>query len=380
MKRAILKVIHQLLLSSERKHIQLIIITAFAGILIRLLFINFWHMNTTTDSFAYIYQAKCILSGHPVSSFPNGYPLIIALLLLFIPQIYLLASLIIVNLAAQIVTGVLLYKTSILLKFSNNKKLAALFLFALYPAQIFFTNMVLTESISTLLVTASVYFLLKRNFISCGVTGFLLSAFRMSLLLWIPITVIILFFPFKDKKYYKLAAAFILTGLLFHSTDFTGLTKFPSNHKDNLIIAINSYSSSLFPSGAKFNFEDPHPLKAYIHFAVNNPVKFTVQRLDALYQLWGPYPSGFNSKIMKIVFGFRFMLFAGFCFLFYNVLIRKKGLVSPIEKKFIIAAGVSVAMITIIHTIYFSNFRFIVPIEPLLIISFVMCFSLKGKH
>jgi hypothetical protein len=372
MKRNILNALIPVFLSLEKKHFELIIITASAGILIRLLFINFWHQNVTADSFAYIYQAKEILSGHPVSSFPNGYPLIIALLLLIIPQIYLLASLIIVNLATQIVTGFLLYKTTILLNFTDNRKLAALFLFALYPAQIFFTNMVLTESISTLLVTASVYFLLKRSFVSCGVTGFLLSAFRMSLLLWIPFTAIILFLLIRDKRYYMLAAAFVLTGLLFHSTDFTGLTKFPRNYNYNFIIAISGYSSSLYPLSGEFNIEDKHPLNTYIHFAVNNPAKFTLQRLDALYELWGPYPFEIHSKILKFVFGFRFILFAGFCFLFFNEFIRKKSRIETNEKMFVIATGISVVIITIIHTVYFSSFRFIVPIEPLLIVTFVM--------
>ncbi|MCK9210018.1 MAG: hypothetical protein M0P61_04185 [Ignavibacteriaceae bacterium] len=369
------------------KHNQLFLWSfALFGILLRVLFIFIWDGRTTPDSFNYIAQAEAILNGNPVSSFPNGYPMLIVLTILIGGKSLLYFLLIAINFIAQILSGVILYKTAMeigrsfyVLSLFNNKfkitlevfsrlfALAVLFLFAIYPTQIYFTNMVLTESITTLFLTLTVYLFISKKYFTSGIALAVAAAVRTTFL---PALLLIFMFLFLNEKSglkkFTLGAGLII--LFLGVLNFIGITKFPVNQSYNLLIAINGMSSSINHDLRNFTSEEiKQPAKTYINFAFNKPVEFTKQRLNAFYELWGPYPFEIKNKFIKIIFGIRFGLFLSW--IISLILLLKKCIRNRnvLLVSYLMTTSVFILVSTIIHSVYFSSFRFIVPIEPVMI-------------
>lgn len=80
------------------------------GLLLRIAFIILWDRRPNFDTQNYIAQAEAILNGNPVSGFPNGYPLIIAAVILLTGKNLIFPVMISLNLLAQFFTGFFLYK------------------------------------------------------------------------------------------------------------------------------------------------------------------------------------------------------------------------------------------------------------------------------
>lgn len=347
-----------------------LIVLFFFGLLVRLLFINFWPYRTTTDTFNYIYQAKMIINGTPVAGFPNGFPIIITILILIFGKSIIIPSVLCVNLLCQIATAYFINKINDVLNNSIAVKIISLALFSAYPTQIYFTNMILTESFSTLLLTALVYNYIKGNLITAGVLGGVLSSFRMVLLPLIPIVVVIFLLKKEFNKGTKLLLGFCTILLLFQLADINQLTKPPNNFSYNLLIAINGYSSSMNHNLSKFSLmEKDNPFKTYILFMFEDTKTFILQRLNSLYELWGPYSFEVNNKYLRVVFGFRFILLTGWLLLVYRVIKEK---LNYLKLEFTIICSASILLLTVFHVVYFSSFRFIVPLEPVLIIGLTM--------
>ena len=114
-----------------------------------------------------------------------------------------------------------------------------------------------------------------------------------------------------------------------------------------------------------------NPLLTYINFIFHNPLEFFIQRINAFYELWGPYPFEINTKVFKLMIGFRFILFLSFVIGFIHSFKNKIFSFSNEVGRFMIIYSLFILNITLIHTIYFSSFRFIVPIEPLMFIIFL---------
>lgn len=326
----------------------------------------------TVDSHNYILQAESIINGNPISSFPNGYPILISILLLIASKSLLPYLLLSINLIAQLVTLYFINRISIHLNLSDLQRNAVLILFALYPSQNLLTSMLLTESISTFLLTASVYFFLIHRYKLGTLLAVILMYTRTSFLPLVPLIIICKIFQKEYKLAAKISLQFSLLVILVFSFDLLGITSYPTNQNYNLLIAINSPSSNINHDLSAFSSEEKaNPKMTYFLFALNEPFLFLKQRLIAFYELWGPYPFEINNKIIKLIFGFRFILFVSFIIsLFY---LRKDIL--PRLKDFIIFTSFPVLIITFIHTVYFSSFRFIAPLEPILLILLVIIFS-----
>ncbi|MFH0734662.1 MAG: hypothetical protein V1773_06385 [bacterium] len=361
------------------------------GILLRVIFIIVWQRRAIVDSFSYIAQAEAIINGSPVHGFPNGYPLLIALIILIVGKNSLFAYLITINFFAAVLTGFLFYKIALKIgksiyinyftekevnitsqNFSRFFALLTLFLFAIYPTQILFTNMILTESITTFFIVFTVYLLLTKQFFTAGISLAITTIIRTTFLPTLLFFLVFLFYFERNKvKDFVIGAAFILlsAGVL----DAVGLTQFPSNQKYNLLVAVSGASFEINFDVSKYtSYERNNPLKTYLSFAFKNPVKFTFQRISSFYELWGPYPFDSKNKLVKIIFGLRFWFFLSWIFTLFFVFKNDTQNDDKMLRMYLIIVSAFIVNLTFIHTLFFSNFRFVVPVEPLLIPVFLL--------
>lgn len=354
----------------------------FLTFFVRLMFFHFWQIRTTSDSYAYIAQAEAILNGTPFSSFPNGYPLLIAGMILLTGKTQLYFGLLIINLVSQIITGIILYKTGLLLFRKNEGNFTeesarifaslSLMIFAIYTSQVIFTNFLLTESLTTVLITASVYFLIRERYFSSGILLALASQLRTVYLPALLLVAITIFFINRKMFISYLSGAAFISVLIF-GLDLFSVTAFPVNQSYNLLLAINIYNGKVVHDLNSFSSGDfAHPISAYLRYAVNNPWDFLQHRLNFLYELWGPYSFEPNNRILRVLFGTRFLLFISWIYMVYLIFIRREFKTGKILKNFLFTVSILVIVITIIHTIYFSGYRFIVPLEPVMILLTVM--------
>ena len=361
------------------------------GILLRVTFIIIWQRRALVDSFSYIAQAEAIINGSPVHGFPNGYPLLIAFIILIAGKNSLFAYLITINFFAAILTGYLFYKTALeigksfyLNYFTENKihitsqnfsrlfAMVTLFIFAIYPTQILFTNMILTECVTTLFIILAVYLLLTKQFFTAGISLAVTTIIRTTFLPTFLFFLVFLFYFERNKvKNFVIGAAIVLLSAGF--LDAVGITQFPSNQKYNLLVAVSGASYEINFDVSKYTiYEQNNPLKTYLSFAVNNPIKFTFQRISSFYELWGPYPFDSKNKFVKIVFGLRFWFFLSWIFSLFYIFRKRQKIKDKLLVRYIIIVSAFIINLTVIHTIFFSNFRFVVPVEPLLIPVFLL--------
>jgi hypothetical protein len=150
-------------------------------------------------------------------------------------------------------------------------------------------------------------------------------------------------------------------GLLF-LVEKSPLARPPHAFGNNLLISINSDSN-----GTAFvaypEEEQKKAVKTYVNFALKNPSRFLRQRVISLWELWGPkslagYRQEQETGVVKLIVLFRSL----FVLLFIGGLIRYR------RNPELHVIGVPLVVITIVHTLTFSNHRFLVPIEPYLFI------------
>jgi hypothetical protein len=422
------------------------------GLLLRITFIILWDRRLNYDTQNYIAQAEAILNGSPVSGFPNGYPLIIAAIIILAGKNLIFPVMISLNLLAQFFTGYFLYRITKILysdsinlrksaKISENQRntnnssitdhlrnpreikksnlftFSTLLIFAVYPTQILYTNSVLTETFTTLFITASVYGILTNSYFLGGMSIAIASMLRTLYLPALAITFLYILYknirenlrnpragqqkinqsitqsinqrteqqtinhsiiqsPFMK---YLLGLALVLS--FFALLDILNITKFPENQNYNLLIAINGRSSSINHNISNFSeSEFLSPLQTYLNFAHNNTKEFIIQRADALWGLWGVFPFETHHLYSKLLLSIRIFLFLSWIYWLYIFFRRQDIYRNNIFHKFLILLSIFIITITIIHTMYFSSFRFIVPIEPLLLIMFVFTtFNIYSK-
>ncbi|MBV6511486.1 MAG: hypothetical protein FMNOHCHN_00966 [Ignavibacteriaceae bacterium] len=348
------------------------------AVFIRIMFLGFWPTRTTADSFVYIAQAEAILNGSPFPVFPNGYPLLISGILTIAGKTHLYFALLVINLLVQLFTGVIVYKTGHLLFRSSEDEtsemsahkfaILSLFIFVFYPTQVLFTSYVLTESVTTFLLITSVYLLLKRNYAYAGMLLALAAQLRTVYLPAIFLTAIVVF-VIQRRHFLRYVSGAALISALFFGLDLIKITAFPINQSYNLLIAINGYSPKVNHNLSNFAPEAfISPLTTYITFALEHPAEFLLQRISALYELWGPYSFEPNNRLLRILFGVRFLLFVSWIYMAYLILVKKWIIKGGMQLCFFSYISALAVTITVIHTIYFSGYRFIVPLEPLMIL------------
>jgi len=130
-----------------------------------------------------VYYYELIKSGYHAGSFFPLFPWIVKLTSLIIGKYYLLATSIVVNLAA-LGSCLLLYKIA---KLEGDEKFAqrAVFYLLIFPAS-FFLIAHYTESLFLLFILLAFYFTFKKGWLSMGIFGFLASITRVTGILIFP--------------------------------------------------------------------------------------------------------------------------------------------------------------------------------------------------
>ncbi|EKD71441.1 MAG: glycosyl transferase family protein [uncultured bacterium] len=317
----------------------------------------------STDTYDYINMADAIIAGHPIAKFPNGLPLLIAIIKIFVKPELMPKVLIFINVILS--TSIIWMAALITTKITNKKFIGIItaLIVSLYPNQINYTRFILSEVPACFLLTLSIFLFLKKNFFLSGFILFLATFFRSDLLLVFPLLFAIsLYFLCKNDK---IAKAFYfctgyMLGILFSfmllnygviaSTNRYGLEILKSLNADSL--------KEEYPSIANFKEDEKlHPIRTYIQFILNNPTTYLKQRLFALENMWGWPLASNRNLIAKILIAIRFPIFILGIIGFWKYRNNFDAWVLFIP----------ILALSIIHVATYSSPRYTFTVEPLLI-------------
>jgi len=126
----------------------------------------------------------------------------------------------------------------------------------------------------------------------------------------------------------------------------------------NFLFSINSF-------GGKLDFGNPprdiNGMHTYLSDAVRQPARFVKKRLNAVWELWGPWPldDAERSSVVRALIGLRSLLLLLAMVALFKVRLFEISVVL-----------LSPALVrTMVHTVFFGNSRYMYPAEPLLIVS-----------
>jgi hypothetical protein len=306
-----------------------------------------------TDTQYYFESAEAIYAGHPISTaYPNGYPIEIALLRFIFNPSLLPSALIWLNIILSTCTVWLTVK--IAERLTRWAWLAGLIV-AFWPNQLNYTRQILTEVPTAFLLTFGIFLLLRKRYFVAGFILYLAALFRPTLLpLVLCYVLLMLVFKHPPKQILNCFLGFLLGLFIYQTLIFGGIVGRTDNLNSNLTLAVSSYSSNL--SFDEAGADHSHALQNYVSFAVHHPMTFTLQRLDSLWELWGPWPSE-RGVFTRLLIGLRFPLLILGIIGFY----RKRDFEAW-------TLFLPVLLITIVHTIFFSTPRYTFVVEPLLIV------------
>jgi hypothetical protein len=320
----------------------------------------------TTDSFVYQDAGRGILAGAPVSRMPNGLPLVEATLIGLFGKahIYALLSL---NVALSTLSCWLVYKLA-RRYFGDRAAWIALALVAFYPHILNYVRFELTETISGCLLLLAIWWTATGRAIGAGVMIGLLCLFRSSML---PSGFLLLaaaaYWQLSGPRWRMLGgqlAGWLLIIGINAALEGGGLVAPPANMKDNLVLSTRATSTAGIPfQTANLQPEElAHPVRHYLHFAMAHPVTWIQQRLSSLWELMGPWPGAGGAEeargpLTRAMIGLRFL----FVLLSLCALWRLRR-----PQAYLIAAPI--LGLALLHTLFFSEPRFLVPVEPLLLL------------
>lgn len=359
----------------DKREILALSIITLVGLIIRVFFAFFMGADPLVyDSKMYLMVADGIVNEAPISSFPNGYPLVIAIFRSFLPTAQTIQALLGLNVVLSVACIPLTYIFCKLCRMERWLQWAASSLVAVYPHQLRYAQLVMTETIATAVLLCAMVGTLwiwnKRNeqqsslIPYCLMTGLMFhmtGAIRPSLMLiGILVPLIFAFFSRTIKLPLIIASGFLIGAALLFIIEKSPLARPPHAFGNNLLISINSDSNGTafvaYPED-----QQRKAIKTYIEFAVKNPSRFLRQRTISIWELWGPKSlAGYRQEQETLVVKGIVLLRTVFV-LFFIV-----GLVFFRKQAEVHLAAIPVAVVTVVHTMTFSNHRFLVPIEPFL--------------
>jgi hypothetical protein len=334
--------------------------------------LTWWNTDTTE----YFNMASAILRGQPFASFPNGYPLVIALAqLLDSSQVPLMLILL------QVLCGTMVVWLTygILTRLTPRPEWAHIgtLLVALYPNQLNYTRLLLSETLTTFLVTLGVWLLMERSeeqaektrigSVLAGLAWAGAGAMRSTVLPVVPLLLLLgwgLRLKFKPRLG-GLLAGFLMGSMFFTALDGVGVTRPSNNLGVNLLIAVHSDSQHLDfdPRDDFLPAEQANPLQTYGRFAQSQPIEFVRQRLSALWELWGPWPATEGREAeASLLIGIRFPV----------LILALLGLWFRRSDFRVWVLAMPVGIITLIHTLTFATPRFTCAVEPIALVLAVL--------
>ncbi|HSR18514.1 MAG TPA: glycosyltransferase 87 family protein, partial [Ignavibacteriaceae bacterium] len=317
----------------------------------------------TIDSVNYIHQAEALLKGDYQYYFPNGYPLIIAISIVISSLSFFKVFLILLNIFLSTLGIVLIYRVSE--KYFENEKYAliASALAALYPNQLRYVHLILTEVPSTFFVVLSLYFLInKRENLSGFSIGFA-SAIKTTL---VGVPLIFSAYLFFKKKFREgvLFLVFslipILIFLLYGYLKKSSFTLYIDLPKVFYIsLGLENVPADFFEG-----------IKLYAGYLIDHPLDFFYERLKSLWDLWG-FLLGRNEGLRNNLF---FVILSALRFPL--IVFAVYGFMKAVKNEFTLYLLIPALTITFIHALiitsahepFIANPRYIFPSEPFLII------------
>jgi len=334
------------------------------------------------DSTVYLKMADAIVGEAPVASFPNGYPLLIALFRTFCDSERIVSVLLGLNVLFGVLAvwmtvriGWIVFRGNPVPSFLAGAALA------LYPHQLRYTQLVMSEIPGMFFLLAAFWCWFEAEAperldlgegvawrFGAGLALHASFAIRPSFLLVAPFFAAILLIPrAKVPTLLPAVGGFALGAALLFGLERIGVVRAPVAPDNNLLIAISSNSRAteftLFPPEMQARAKS-----LYLDFARTHPMEFLRQRLESLWELWGPkslpgYRLEQESLVVKAIIALRTVLVGGSLVALW---IRRHDA----SLRLLMAP---VAAVTVVHTATFSNHRFTAPLEPFL---FLLCASL----
>ncbi len=320
-----------------------------------------WH---STDTFAYMAMADGILSGHPLSTFPNGYPLLIAIAKLLVPPQHVTVALIWLNIAfSTSIVGFAYDLSRLVTRDSSYAFLVGLFV-ALYPGQLNISRLLLSETTASFFLVLGMWLLLRGWFVSAGLALAFTGLVRTTLAPVLPVVALLLAIALRPgRELVSLLGGALAVWVGVQVAELRGLLQTSDNLGPNLLIATYSQSDRIDYRMAFTPGDLAHPARAYVRFALSNPLVFLGRRLGSLWQLWGAWPASGDirddlSTVSRLVMGLRMpaIMVAGVGF--YATAASWQGW----------ALAVPIFVLTAVHTALFSYWRFTPPVEPFVLI------------
>ncbi|MEP0548321.1 MAG: glycosyltransferase family 39 protein [Rhodothermales bacterium] len=317
------------------------------------------------DTSFYLEQGRQIAAGTPHAYLPNGFPLLIAGFWAALSPQYVPTAVLWLNVCASIGTVVVVYAIGCQVADRSTGALSALVV-AVYPNQLNFARMLMSEATATFLLVSALYLLLRHRALWSGLVLSLAVLVRTSLLPVVPaLLVVILAFRRSRRE----AVAFVLGAMLVAGLQAVLLTAGtivpPQNVAYNVLLSIDTVSSdgvdfTQASFQARFSEEEQErPFTTYFRFAVENPRVFLKQRLSAMWELWGPWPSSGDPRhprrpLSQLLIGLRFLL----------IVPATWALARHRREAWAWVLAAPVLLVTVVHVSFFSTPRFTHVVEP----------------
>jgi hypothetical protein len=335
------------------------------ALLIRILAVLLAPSWYSTDSQIYSGMAELILQGIPDPRLPNGLPLLEAGLMLLLGDKAIL-GLMAMNVVASVTACYLVFLIARRC-FGIHTAWLALVVMLIYPHTLNYVRYELTETISATLLLAAFWWLMRERYLLGGLTLGILWIFRTSMLpVGILVAMALLVVPYTQHRWRSVAqfaGGFLIIWMFQFALVKMHVVKMPSNFAENIYLAISAPSSEgiNYEEGpGLFNIKDPIGL--YTRFMREHPGEWLRQRLSSLWELLGPWPSaghGLQARgtISRLLIGLRF-----------GLLLLALAAAWRIRNRWTLLLLLPLIGIATLHCIFFSEPRFLVPVEPFLMI------------
>ena len=324
-----------------------------------------WLPNMELDSYEYYNQAYTLLSGGYTNYFPNGYPLIIAIAKFF-TSTDANTLLLWINIIFSTLTIWFIYDIGNRVYSSPLVGLVAAAILAIFPAQLNYVRMLMTEVPTAFFLVGAYFFYYRKQFLWSGLF-FALAIFVRTNVAPIPILLIAIQ-VIRDKNVpWRLLTGCLLPllAICFYSYAKTGEFSIAGNNQINILYAVTAKGSFV-----DFSLNRTHPeinttgkaLQLYIDHMKADPQEFIAQRWANFWELWTFYAdSAHNTRSVAS----RVVLGAGHFFMVVFGLIGWWLHRRSLSSNLLMLPFVTV---TLIHTVLFATSRYTYPVEPFMIL------------
>lgn len=337
------------------------------ALIVRIYLCFFTHLpHTEVDSYGYLSQADTLINGGYTDYFPNGYPMIIALIKLITGSANLIPALLWLNIVMSLATLWFVFDIAHRLSGRYTYGVLAAAILAFFPTQINYVRWIYSEMPAGFFLVGAFFFYYRKQWIWAGLFFGIATMIRNNIQpIFIVLFLIHIIVSKKIPWAMIIATAIPLLALGFYCKAHTGKFSTAGNSRINILFAASADGPDV-----DFTMGDKHPeaqttgqaMKVYLDSAKDHPVRFMKQRADNLWNYWGFFSSKANGGRSL---GSRLLLGAGNFFLIVFGLWgwwrqRKYYPVSIMIIPFV--------LLTALHSMLVALPRYTYPVEPFLIL------------